>query len=574
MATTVRRRRPTRRRAVQDLPKPVPGQRIWLLDLPFGFRPAGVRSVKAWKAMVYVGHALPPDLEPFHAKAYTVLRWKEDQLNGSPTVTGPPTPIVARRIPRPDQFAVARSIAEAADAGLRGFLLAAEPGWGKTIPAVLAARVISRIRGEGTVLVIADRPTEITIAHWRSTITSVGDGGLTWIISSPDGLQRLLARNGRPAVNAGVVIIDEAQNFRHTTAERTKRMRRIARFSASHDQAPFVLAVTATPGHNPAELTYLGPLLAQLNDDPAEAWTDLGSQLAATGLPLAKKSGRWSWSERAASSGHLQRKAADHVRRWLADNNPPAMAYRPSPQGQAPLDGLPVELTATQWVSYQQEWGAFQREMGLARRGRSAARGRAALMRFRQKAGLLRADITADWVSSQVAAGRQVIVSVAFIETAAEPIARALDNAGIPYARIDGNTPDRERERIRFQRGEAKVIITTVTAAISLHAGERLDNGTTASSAPRVGIVHNARYSGIELRQITGRSHRDGQISEWWVPYAEGTVEAAATEIMVERARAATDSVGGDTSSLHKIAKLYGADWLPDDVWADGDGAR
>lgn len=568
-ATKRRPALPARRRTAEPLPKAPPEQRIWLLDLPFGMRPTAVKYVKQWRSMVYVGPALPAELEHYRTKAYTVRRWREDMINGHP---GPPPSPVARRTPRPDQFDMAQIIAEAAASQLRGFLLAAEPGWGKTIPAVLAARLICKIRHQDTVLVIADRPAEITIGHWRSTISSIGDGHLNWVICSPDGLRHLLTPNGRPALTPAVIIADEAQNFRHVQSQRTQLMQRVARFQAPHTSAPFLLAVTATPGHTPAEQTYLAPLFAQLNGDHTTSWTDLGGRLAELGFPLTKGPyGRWTWNEKAAASGKVQRKAADHIRHWMTDHQPPAMAYRPSPQGHAPIDGLPVELSAAQWISYQQQWGDFQREMGLARHGKAVARGRAALVRFRQKAGLLRAEATAQWAAAQVAASRQVIISVAFIDTAADPIAAQLEAADIPYARIDGATPNRESERQRFQRGHAKVMITTITASISLHAHEHLDDGTTGSAAPRVGIVHNARYSGIEFRQITGRSHRDGQISEWWVPYAENTVEAQAAEVMIERARAATDSAGGDTSSLHKIAKLYGADWLPTDVWADTD---
>ena len=55
---------------------------------------------------------------------------------------------------------------------------------------------------------------------------------------------------------------------------------------------------------------------------------------------------------------------------------------------------MPVTLTPAERTAYEAEWGEFCREMDIARRGRNVARGRAALLRFRQKAGLIRVDST------------------------------------------------------------------------------------------------------------------------------------------------------------------------------------
>ena len=123
--------------------------------------------------------------------------------------------------------------------------------------------------------------------------------------------------------------------------------------------------------------------------------------------------------------------------------------------------------------------------------------------------------------------------------------------------------------RLRFQTGAAPVVVFTPTASLSLHAGELLPDGRHATTAPRVGLFHQPRYSGIAGKQVTGRTHRDGQRSNWHVAYAAGTVEEKVARLMVERYAAATDTVGGDTSGLSKIAALLGCDWLPSDVLTD-----
>jgi hypothetical protein len=207
--------------------------------------------------------------------------------------------------------------------------------------------------------------------------------------------------------------------------------------------------------------------------------------------------------------------------------------------------------------------------MQLARRSRQSAKGRAALLRFRQKAGLIRVQATVDWIKAQVEAERQVAVSVEFVETAADPIREALLDSGVPVAGIYGrdrfgrDLGDAESERLRFQRGEAMVCVFTVTASISLHAGEVLPDGGTASGTPRVGLFHQPRFSGIQARQVTGRTHRDGQVSPWRVAFAEDTVEEQVARVMVERLAVSGSAAGADTSSLQEIAELLDADWLP-----------
>jgi hypothetical protein len=163
-----------------------------------------------------------------------------------------------------------------------------------------------------------------------------------------------------------------------------------------------------------------------------------------------------------------------------------------------------------------------------------------------------------------VEAERQVAVSVEFVETAADPIREALLDSGVPVAAIYGRDRfDVEAERLRFQTGAAPVCVFTVTASISLHAGELLPDGSAASATPRVGLFHQPRFSGIQARQVTGRTHRDGQVSPWRVAFAEDTVEEQVARVMVERLAVSGSTAGADTSSLQEIAELLDADWLP-----------
>lgn len=182
---------------------------------------------------------------------------------------------------------------------------------------------------------------------------------------------------------------------------------------------------------------------------------------------------------------------------------------------------------------------------------------------------------TLDWVQAQVLAGFQVAVSCEFLGAAAIPIGKALQDRGIGVARIhgglDGVQGDLEQERMRFQSGEAAVVVFTPATSMSLHAGEHLADGTFASTTPRIGLMHNVRYSGLTGRQILGRTHRDHQVSPWWVSYAEDTVEERIAQTMIERFKGSADTAGADASALAKVAELLGVGWLPAEAFSVSD---
>ncbi|GGO91506.1 helicase [Nocardioides phosphati] len=558
-----RRRRSSTSSRAKSTPRPLPfvgpGERLWILDVPYGTTVEGASWHSAVKMHVYVGRSLPAHLAAYHPRAHTLGRFLEDLHNeGDPLPTPEPTDLFD---PRQLQYEGADAIAKRAAAGGRLFLLADEPGVGKTVTAVLGAIAAAELRGGSQVLVVADRPAAITIGHWCRTIDALGDAGLTWVVTTWDRLEKVAPYAW------DVVVADEAHALRRTTTKRWKQWVKVSGLAKPHATAPFVIATTATPGHTPLELPYLAPGYAQVHDEPMSAWHKATAPAEAFADALERhgvgvEPGRYgaSWT----TDPERRRSDLELVRGWLADAEPAAMLHRAAPWGPVPISGLPVELTPAEREAYEAGWGEFCREMDLARRGRNSAKGRAALLRFRQKAGLIRVDSTVQWIAQQVEKERQVACSVEFVETAADPIVERLRDAGLEVACIYGRDRfDTEAERLRFQTGRAKVVVFTTVASISLHAGESLPDGTQASTEPRVGLFHQARFSGIAGRQVTGRTHRDHQVSPWHIAWAEDTVEEQVGRAMVERIAAASDTVGGDTAGLADVAALLGADWLP-----------
>ncbi|MCZ2806885.1 helicase [Modestobacter sp. VKM Ac-2983] len=538
-----------------ELPVAGPGERVWVLAVPFRAPAPGASWHAGLSAHVYVGATLPAALAPYDPPPYSLERFLEDELNAEPR----PVPAGRPMSPRPEQVSGAAVIAAHEAAGGRMFLLGDDPGVGKTGTAVLAVQQIATRRPVRTVLVVADRPAAITVPHWARSIAAFGDSDLRWCVTTWDRLGKVAGLTKATGTRFDVVIADEAHMVRHTTTQRWKHWKSVSGAGRVKD-APYVLLATATPAHTPLELPYLAPHFAAVHGEPLKEWADLPSRLAAHGFHVERARYGWSWTE----DPDERRADLTRLRSWLADTDPPATLHRPAPWGPVSVTGTPVELTPAERAQYEAEWSVFRAEMQLARRKRETARGRAALLRFRQKAGLIRAAATVDWVKAQVEADRQVAVSVEFVETAADPIREALLDGGVAVASIYGRDRfDVEAERLRFQTGEAPVCVFTVTASISLHAGEVLPGGRAASTTPRVGLFHQPRFSGIAARQVTGRTHRDHQVSPWRVAFAQDTVEEDVARVMVERLAVTGSTAGGDTAGLQQIAELLDADWLP-----------
>jgi len=552
-------------KAGAGLPTAPAGQRVWALAVPFRAPAPGATWHAGLSTHVYVGASLPAALAPYDPAPYSFERFIEDELNADPRPVPPGRPMT----PRAEQTTGAAVIAAHSAAGGRMFLLGDDPGVGKTGTAVLAVQQIAAQRPVRTVLVVADRPAAITVPHWARSIAAFGGAaspgaasqgpGVRWCVTTWDRLGKVNGALKATGSRFDVVIADEAHMVRHTTTQRWKHWEAVSGAGRVKD-APYVLLATATPAHSPLELPYLAPHFAAVHGEPLEEWADLPPRLAAHGFHVERARYGWSWTEDADE----RRADLARLRSWLADTDPPATLHRSAPWGPVSVTGTPVELTVAERARYEAEWSEFRAEMQLARRKRETARGRAALLRFRQKAGLIRAAATVDWVKAQVEADRQVAVSVEFVETAADPIREALLDGGIAVASIYGRDRfDVEAERLRFQTGEAPVCVFTVTASISLHAAEQLPGGRTASTTPRVGLFHQPRFSGIAARQVTGRTHRDHQVSPWRVAFAAGTVEEDVARVMVERLAVTGSTAGGDTAGLQQIAELLEADWLP-----------
>jgi hypothetical protein len=536
-------------------PRPRPAaERPFVLDVPFAARALATSNGARWDdehgVFVYRGDALPEALQPFRALPYSWERDVQRVLDGGAPPT--PTPPTAPLTPRPHQQHAIDTIGRAARAGSAGFLLADDVGLGKTLSAWQAALLMPKAR---SVLIVC--PLAV-VPHWRRTVTQQGDGGRRVIVLNYERLgklfeieadkrQKVKSKRGlaraATAPTFDLVIWDESHRCKNPIAARS-------RFAAKiNARAGFVLWLSATAGQNPLELSYLAPLLSARTGQKATDLKDFEAWCASQGLGVQRGTfGRWDWRGDPADCAR--------VRALLFDGAPP-VGLRRRPEDIAGWPEInriltPLALDASARASYHQAWTAFREALDLAPSGRDPTSALAAALRLRQKSSLIRVDSTAELVHELLENGHHVAISVAFLETL-QALRETLVRDGVACAEIHGRLgpAEREAERMRFQTGAAPVALFTVEEGISLHQGEH-------DETPRSEVIHDLRWSAIQMAQIEGRCHRDGRFAPVYWVYADDTIEERIAQVVAGRIEVMKAMVGDDVETLREITTLLG----------------
>lgn len=457
-------------------------------------------------------------------------------------------------VPRPHQAAARDAILAARREGRRGYLLGDLTGLGKTLSVWSALAAMP----EREVLIVCPKGA---IPQWRRTVALSGlaaksvtlvnyERTKSLFAKPPSSTRRStraknneLAREGRPKRVWPVVVFDESHRLRNPYAQQSMACRRLA------DASGFAIYMSATAGQSPHELSYLGRLLGDAVGQPTETLAEYRTLMRVLGIGRAK--GRWTnWS--------WEPNEAD--RRTMSDilyAGPRAIGMRRRPGDLAGWPEVqrelaPITLDPAERRLYDATWREFRREFGLAGGSTRRAQGWAADLRFRQKASLLRVAGTAQFADDLLSAGEQVAVSVAYLETGAM-LAAALRGRGWRVCEIDGTRDGAANEaaRVAFQTGESDAVVFTVTESISLHQGEMPGGDRTRSL-----VVHDMRHSAIQLQQIEGRCHRDGQRAVIYYAFAEETVEERIAAAAVTRMAAMDGMAGDDTAAMDEIARI------------------
>ncbi len=537
---------------------PNPVGRAYALDIPFELRGLASMHGARWEpdhgCYLYRGDALPDALVPYRSQPYSLERKVEEALNDE--VLAPHVPR-ATITPRPHQRAAVAAISAAREAGYSGFLLADDVGLGKTISAWDAV-----LQMDDVCTVLITCPLAV-VAHWRRTILAMGDGGKQVVVLNYERLGKLfeltpaarakvkskkgLARAGT-ATEFDVVIWDESHRLKNPAAARSKLAAKLT------GAAGFTLWLSATAGQNPLELSYLAPLLARVTGGSASDLKAFEQWCLGQGLGVTRGAfGKWDWRGDPAD--------CEKVRALLFDagsgtGNAPAAGLRRRPEDIAGWPELnrmltPVELAGEARALYGEAWTTFRREMELDAKGKNPTSGLVATLRLRQKSSLLRVPGTIELVRELLDNGHQVAISVAFIETLTALQTAITNELGLTSATIHGALPaaEKERQRMRFQRGDDRVVLFTVEEGISLHEGEH-------NAAVRSHVIHDLRWSAIQMAQIEGRCHRDGRFAQVYWTYADDTLEERIAAIVCRRIQSMKGMVGDDIQTLREIEAL------------------
>lgn len=558
---------------------------MFFLDIPFEERALGSILKAEWYpglGWAYVGKTLPAALQPYRPRPYSWQEWLErDHLNPDRAIAPPPAPdpTTGSFVLRRDQMEDVRTLLLARQAGAPEVLIGSEVGTGKTVVAISA---IKRMAGVRNVLVVCPAGVQ---ASWRLHLKEMGDGGKNWCIINYESTKKLLttpseakaavrtrtknlriASKGQPRVPWDVVITDESHRIANPESQQTRVCERLV---AGLQHSAFAIRMSATAGSNPAELSYLHRLFAWRDGTPlkggvtSEAYAQW-CQRKGIAVDLSGFGGKLKWTGKEAELIKMNR--------LIYGGNPPAAIRRVPDWPDWVRIPVPVELTAEEQVAYEIEWAHFEKAREHAARVKAAGastpakaravaqakmQGAAAVVRYRQKAGQLRASGTASFVADMVSKGKQVAVSCEYLGTV-EAIAAELNRMRIPVTTFTGQNPaEREDNRIAFQRGEYKVIVFTPAEGFSLHAGENMVGG---NSIPRVTVVAEPRWSPKKALQVEGRAQRNATQAPIYYAFAVNTVEERVIKTVVEGMKNTAMINGADTAPFKGLAKALGVD--------------
>lgn len=610
-ATTRRsaRKPSSRARSVTStgLPELGPGERYTVVDLPWGMQFPGVKYSRKYKVSVHCGAVVPPAIQQYASRDYSYERWVEDHLNATPKNIS--VGKTKKMTPREHQKEAAHKINTTFATGQRSFLVADSTGTGKTLSTLYGVCFCAHTAKYGgekpraKVLIVCPKNV---IPEWRQTLHAfpaakkliqplvINYEQLTKLIAPPAEAARakkaktkkhLTAKRGKPLVDWDFVIFDEAhllKNYPDTmTSQSACTVAQLNKKYTLANNVPFTVFVTATPGSSPLNLSCMSSVIApflapQGKDVTPEKWAEF---LMTQGFSIKKsQKGTYSWvtnkpwgtgSDNPTERARAERKAkeaeelrrADAIRIGKALKTPGSPFIKRSPVDlsgwpEQQVIPVPLELNGEQEALYVAAWTRFRQWLMKPGAYNDPKTALVETLRYRQKSSLLKVEPMVERVVNFVETGNQVYISCQFLETIDDYVA-ALSKRGITCVEVTGRVEDKEHNRVLFQKGQAQVILSNIVAGVSFHAGQQLADGTTATTAPRVTLMHDIRQNPNDSVQALGRAHRSGQNSLTYIPYIEDTVDETVVQSFVEKFTNMNLMTGEETSKADFMKDIF-----------------
>lgn len=596
-----------------DAKKTPPTRNIYVLDLPWGFKHPAIKYDKTKKIAYYEGSLLPKALREYMTEDFSYLRWLEDDLNGS---VMPPAKGSVLFKPRLHQLEAAKSIYQAYMKGWPGFLEADKTGLGKTLSTLSGVASIANKTGKSpdtkraNLLVVCPKGV---IPVWKQTLQNYPMAGqqLRVLVINYHQLQKLIEEpkaskdakkrktKNRQTVLKGVpkylfdyIIFDEEHYLKnYPSSTMSLAASNIAMLDKPYikNKSPFVISSTATPGATPLNMAMMSPWLARLlNPDSVMAKSATpatwGKFLENEGFAVEKGSSGWTWAtvpfydknstdpkkaqafeDKMRAAKLKQRKDSRRIGKALTTSGAPFIARSPKdiagwPEQQ--VIPMPLEVDAEGQAIYKEAWSRFRNWLRLPGSKKDSKSALVETLRYRQKSSLLKVNPLAEQIKDWVDADNQVFVSCEFLETL-DKLSEALKKAKIPHVEVSGRNPeDREKNRIHFQKGRAKVVLCTVVEGVSFHSEEILPDGTKATKMNRITVILDVRQNNLNATQSMGRAHRDGQNSVAYFPYINNTVDQKVIQSFTNKTANMLSMTGEsqkDASYLEELFELEAA---------------
>ena len=539
-------------------------------DLPWEARGlAQVIKAKNVPGIGYVSDGLSEIGKPFMVKDYTWASLCARKATSNPITPHYDGDNEETYILRKDQEEDKNTVIDMFNKKAPEFLIANGTGTGKT---VTTWKTIQELKPESVLIVC---PAAVQ-AVWRQHIKDMGDKGIEIVVINYESLKKLIqppeqainskktstqnkniALYGKPYMNFDMIIFDEAHKLKNPTSQQSRIAHTLSK------NARFVLRLTATPGKDPSQLHHLWKGLSWKTGDNIKVTDEKNFNQYITwckkhnigGIIPAPFGNGITWE-----GVDKDLKNMEKIIYHSDDGKLLGIRRVPEDWDTVVRQPVTVELTVEEKQYYDKVVEDTKKSIldGVSHGRKDLTKGIAAMVSLRQKTGILKSKTIVDYTKYCINdLNEQVVISTIFHNTT-DTISEMLDRNNIEHVIVTGKNSAEEKEEYRkmFQQGKVKVIITSITTGISLHANE---DSTHATSNNRRMIIADTHWSPIEHTQLEGRINRNGENGIITIPYIPETIDDKVTSRLLSGLR--NQSIiqnTGDDEDLKILAEELG----------------